>query len=79
MKKKKEIDLLTKTLLSKISNRSKKFKKLVETTNICVVFQNEKNLKKTDCKDKNNLKRNESWGSSGKAHANILLLLKLLT
>ena len=43
MKKKKEIDLLTKTLLSKISNRSKNFKKLVETTNICVVFQNEKN------------------------------------
>ena len=46
MKKKKEIDLLTKTLLSKISNRPKKFKKLAETTNICVVFQNEKNLKK---------------------------------
>ena len=46
MKEKKEIDLLTKTLLSKISNRSKKFKKLVEITNICVVFQNEKNLKK---------------------------------
>ena len=38
-----------------------------------------KKFKKTDCKDKNNLKRNESWGSSGKAHANTWLLLKLLT
>ena len=67
MKKKKEIDLLTKTLLSKISNRSKKFKKLAETTNICVVYQNEKKIKKTDCKDKNNLKRNESWGKPSRS------------
>ena len=55
MKQKKEIDLLTKTLISKLSNRSRKFKSLVETTNICVVYENEKKIKKTDCKDKDYL------------------------
>ena len=45
-KLKKPIDFLKKIYLAKISKRSKKFCKLANTNNICVVYNNEQNLKK---------------------------------
>ena len=42
----KPIDFLTKIYLANISKRSKKFCKLANTNNICVVYNNKQNLKK---------------------------------
>jgi len=43
---KKSIDFFTKKSVAKFAKRSKKFAALVETINISVVYENEKNLKK---------------------------------
>ena len=55
MKQKKEINFLTNSnnLISELSNKSNRFKKLAETTNICIVYKNEKSLKKLIVMTKN--------------------------
>ena len=45
-KLKKSIDFLKKTFVAKISRRSKKFSKLADSNNICVVYNKESSLKK---------------------------------
>ena len=49
---KKSIDFFTKSSIAKFAKRSKKFAALAETTNISVVFENEKNFKKLFIKTK---------------------------
>ena len=51
-KMKKAIDFFTKSSLAKFAKKSKKFAALAEATNISVVFENEKNLKKLFVKAK---------------------------
>ena len=45
-KLKKSIDFLKKLYILKIGSRSAKFKRLAETQNICVVYENEPSIKK---------------------------------
>ena len=45
-KLKKSIDFLKITFVAKISRRSKKFSKLADFNNICVVYNNESSFKK---------------------------------
>ena len=45
-KMKKSIDFLKKKCVAKIARRSRRFGKLADTHNICVVYSNEKSIKK---------------------------------
>ena len=45
-KLKKSIDFLKKSYILKIGSRSARFKKLAETQNICIVYENEPSIKK---------------------------------
>ena len=45
-KLKKSIDFLKKSYIVKIGSRSARFKRLAETQNICIVYENEPSIKK---------------------------------
>ena len=51
-KMKKSLDFLTKSSIAKFAGRSKNFAKLANSTNISIVFENEKNFKKLFVKTK---------------------------
>ena len=43
---KKPIDLLKKSCIAKIGSRAERFKRLADSNNICIVFENEASIKK---------------------------------
>ena len=43
---KKPIDLLKKNYIAKIGSRAERFKRLADSNNICIVFENEPSIKK---------------------------------
>ena len=45
-KLKKSIDFLKESYIVKIGSRSERFKRLAETQNMCIVYQNEPSIKK---------------------------------
>ena len=51
-KMKKSIDFFTKSSIVKLTGRSQKFAKLAESTNICMVFENERTWKSYSLKQK---------------------------